>query len=481
MLLFLCLTASTFGYAQPSAFRAQHHSSATLPEGNVSLFFVDSNLYCNASGVILVAQCSGHQVTGFVPDTDFVKLDENIDYVVRHPVNGDLYFTVKDKKEFSTLYCQHAEPGKRAKIRRVDMDGVSVHHPTFSADGRFMVFSTTGRNHTGGDYDLWYAKSDKEGWSVPHNMGNRINTSSDETAPVICGQYLYFCSGGHNGADGTPSLFVTPLMARRMEGDTVGMLLIGRGRVSRMPSPINEMASASTAIAFDAGTQTTYWLLRDGIGDGSRPLYSLVGSLHARFLWGYVRNTEEIPLAGVKVTALHDGVSAAVAVTDTLGFYSLYLPANEDFLIQYCHAGYFIDTVEILATAIADEQPIEEMQRDVTLGGIPLHSLVYYYDLFEPNVSIAISRHGRSVLAPLVRFLNDNPTCHVRWMLTNDITADAEFNRLLTDQRLEALRAYLLPLLPEGVRCDFFNGCSGPQSCSSASGISRLTVVIELQ
>ena len=480
-LFLFVLAAPLFGFAQPSAFQARHHSLAVLPEGEATLFFLDSNLYCSVSGVILAAQHHGGQVTGFVPDTSLVKIDPNVDYVVRHPVSGDLYYTVKDKKEVSTLYCLHAEQGKRAKAKRVDMDGLSVCHPTFSADGRFIVFFSTGRHRTGKDYDLWYARAGKDGWSDPHNMGNRVNTSGDETNPVVCGQYLYFCSSGHSGADGIPSLFVTPLVARRIEGDTIGMLQIGRGRVNRMPAPVNKKGSVSNAIAFDQSTQTVYWLLRDARADVSRPLYSLDGSLQSRFLWGYVHNTADTPLADVTVKALRNGVVAAEAVTDSLGFYSLYLPAGEDWHLQYQLAGYFVDTLGLLSDVSLEGQPVEEIQRDVTLGGIPLHTLVYYYDLFEPNVSIALSSHGRIVLAPLARFLNDNPSCHLRLMLTNDITTDAQFNRMLTDQRIEALRTYLLPLLPSTVKCDFLNGCSGPQNCSSASGTSRLTVVIELQ
>lgn len=478
-LLPLLLLVSLASAAQTTAFKANHQPLALLPEGDASLFFLDGTLYSTSNGVILAAQRRGGDILRFVPDTLLVKMHDAVDYVVRHPVSGDLYFTVKDKKGFSVLYVSHTETGKRAKIKRVDMNDLSVIHPTFSSDGRFMVFSSTGRNRSFGDFDLWYSKLGKEGWSNPRNIGNRVNTRMDETNPVINGEYLYFCSRGHNADDLHPALYVTPLMARRIEGDTVGMLQIGRGRVLRMPSPVTLSGSSSLSIAFDTLGGHTYWLRRNGDASDVRPVYSLSCPLGARYLWGYVHRVSGEVLAGAKVSVLQSSEVITTAITDSMGFYGLYLPCGDDFTLRYHYDGCFADTLLMPALSATGEYPVVEEQRDITLDGIPLRSLVYYYDLFEPNVSLAISPHGRAVLAPLVRFLADNPNYHARLLLSNDITDNADFNGLLTEQRLKVLRDYLTPLLPPTVKLDFWNGCQGGQSCSSASGQSRLTVVVQ--
>ena len=464
---------------QATAFRDVHQVSAVVPEGESTLFMLDGTLYCYTNDVILAAQRRGDDILRFAPDTQLVKLNDALSHAVRHPVSGDLYFTAPDKKGFSELYCSHAEDGKNPKTKRVDMDGMSVLHPTFSADGRYMVFSSTGRSNSGRDYDLWYSRLGKEGWSAPRNMGNRVNTRLDETHPVVCGEYLYFSSNGHSSVDPQAALYVTPLVARRIEGDTVGMVQIGRGRVMRMPSPVNLAGSTTTAIAFDTARQCSYWLRRDGGVASLTPVHSLRGTMEARYLWGYVHRTSGEPMAGVGVTAYSGSDAVATTVSDSLGFYALYLPAAAGYTLRYHRTGFYADTVRMEAMATTGEYPIVEVQRDITLDGLPLRSLIYYHDLFEPNVSLALSGRGRAMLAPLVRFLRDNPDFHVRLLLTNDITGNAEFNGLLTEQRLQVLREYLTPLLPGTVKVDFWNGCQGGQSCASASGMSRLAVVLQ--
>jgi hypothetical protein len=49
---------------------------------------------------------------------------------------------------------------------------------------------------------------------------------------------------------------------------------------------------------------------------------------------------------------------------------------------------------------------------------------------------------------------------------------------LLTDERIQTLENYLYPLLPPTVKIDVENGCIGRDGCSNASGMSRLTVLI---
>jgi outer membrane protein OmpA-like peptidoglycan-associated protein len=83
-------------------------------------------------------------------------------------------------------------------------------HPSISADGR-RIFFTSARPGGQGKMDLWCAEKDTNSkWQVPYNLGPEINTPFDEETPFLHanGQTLYFASDGHPGF-GKIDLFYT--------------------------------------------------------------------------------------------------------------------------------------------------------------------------------------------------------------------------------------------------------------------------------
>jgi len=75
-------------------------------------------------------------------------------------------------------------------------------HPSLSADGSFMVFSSdlTG---TAGGLDLYVAKKEGDKWGEPENIGRHINTTGNELfACLDSHNNLYFSSDGLPGEGG---------------------------------------------------------------------------------------------------------------------------------------------------------------------------------------------------------------------------------------------------------------------------------------
>lgn len=75
-----------------------------------------------------------------------------------------------------------------------------------TADGKTIVFTACYRNDSRGGCDLYLSQLTPEGWSVPVNLGDQINTKHWETQPSLSydGQTLYFVSnrpGGFGGSD----------------------------------------------------------------------------------------------------------------------------------------------------------------------------------------------------------------------------------------------------------------------------------------
>lgn len=469
--------------AQESAFVVSQQKMAQLPGHVSNVSMVDGDLYCFASGVLLKAHRSGEQLIGFWADTAFVKFDEDVEYVVRHPQSGDLYFTKRDTKGRSYLF-RVVDDGKSSKTSMVRLGGgflnkgMTVEHPTFSVDGKIMIFSSLEKTRSNGGYDLWYSLFDGKRWGKPENMGRRINTPADERAPVIYRDCLLFATNGYKEDNGHMSLYSTRLLSDRVVGDTVGMLQIGRCRVQRLPSPFNEDNSDDHDLAIDTSQGFSYWVSTRPSGDTDSQLYSFSGALDGILLWGLVTDCYDHPLPGVQVTARQGNDVVCNTFTDHEGFYRIYLQCNQYYDLSYQLDQYFTSFESINTTKDSDEYLIAETRQNVRLDRLPIGERIVYEDLFGPNVDTELSERGMEMLSPMVRFLNDNPTSSLQLTLMNDLTTDRIFNRLLTEQRIQSLEAHLLPQLPPTVKISIANGCDGTENCSSASGKSRLTVLI---
>ncbi len=81
--------------------------------------------------------------------------------------------------------------------------------PSLSPDGNTLVFASNrpGKNENGGSYgglDLYRSTKTREGtWSEPMNLGRSINTSGNEMFPFLVSKDIfYFASDGHVGLGG---------------------------------------------------------------------------------------------------------------------------------------------------------------------------------------------------------------------------------------------------------------------------------------
>ena len=339
-----------------------------------------------------------------------------------------------------------------------------------------MVFSSADRSRNKKNYDLWYSLFDGEGWRKPVNLGKRINTTADEVDPAIYYDYLLFSSNGYKEDNGKMSIYATRLLSRRVEGDTVGMLQIGRGRVQRLPEPINSTEAYNHSMVSDTSIEYGYWLSSRSMD--APQFYSFCGSLDGVLLWGHVVDQYDQILSGVEISVKQGDETICTTVSDNDGFYRLYLRSNHRYDLVCRYENYFTGLESVSTDRNDAELLITETRKDIHLDRLPVGERIYYEDLFGPNADIELSARGIELLSPLVRFLNDNPAAILQMSMANDLTADRVFNSLLTDRRIESLKAYLAPLLPASTSFSVYNACSGKEGCANASGLSRLTVII---
>ncbi len=132
----------------------------------------------------------------------------NTMYFTRNNVKGKNNKGVIDLKIYSATYTD----GYWTNIKELpfNSDEWTSCHPSVTADGKFMIFSSNRPGGMGG-MDLWVAKNEGGTWTAPVNMGEEINTAGNELFPFY-GQdeLLYFSSNGHKGMGGLDIFYAMP-------------------------------------------------------------------------------------------------------------------------------------------------------------------------------------------------------------------------------------------------------------------------------
>jgi Tol biopolymer transport system component len=100
--------------------------------------------------------------------------------------NGNIYFLSR-KGSDADIYMSRFENGKYMIPESLSFNDKNFNDidPIVSKDERFLVFSSDNRKGYGNS-DIWISFRNKDNtWSDPMNLGNKVNTTSNESAPGI--------------------------------------------------------------------------------------------------------------------------------------------------------------------------------------------------------------------------------------------------------------------------------------------------------
>ncbi len=107
-----------------------------------------------------------------------------------------------DKIAHISLYRAKMVDGKWSNIEKLPFssDLYSVEHPSLSADGKTLYFSSD-MPGTNGSFDIYKVAVNEDGsFGSPQNLGTGVNTAHREQFPFISEEgVLYFSSDGHQG------------------------------------------------------------------------------------------------------------------------------------------------------------------------------------------------------------------------------------------------------------------------------------------
>lgn len=312
--------------------------------------------------------------------------------------------------------------------------------PSLSADGKTLYFSS---NRTGGfgGRDLWVSENVNGKWSPPKNLGESINTRSDETTPFIHpnGVSLYLSANGYPGMGGY-DLYVTT------KNDSAWSRPINLGY------PINTFKD-EVAIVIGADGRTAYFAKEEQknfeILDSrlvTLKLPSKASSKPASYIVGRVFDgASEKPLrAEIEVVSLTTNATLYSSQSDSIsGEYYMVLPVGLDLGAYVKKKGYLYTDFHFQTEL---NSPLKPDTIDIILKPISEGETIVLKNIYFETDSYVIDDKSVSEIANALQLLRENPEIVVEISGHTDNTGSNEYNQKLSELRAKEVYNRLLSM-----------------------------------
>lgn len=324
------------------------------------------------------------------------------------------------------------------------LDSFNFRHPTISADGQVMVFSSDMTGSRGSDLwmSLWNAKS--KSWSKPSRLGNGINTDGKEAFPNIHDDgMLYFASDGHPGMGGLDIFSAAKTNVAEWNWS----------KPENVKYPLNSSAD-DFGIIFSQDKRSGYLTSsREGTKGGDDIWSFIVDPLQCpmRIDGTVIDGKYNIPVENALVHITGSDGSRFDLLSDSVGYYGFKAKQNTSYSItvdgQEAHsvkAGSYFNLPEnekVTVMAPVSCPCIETVRCTI----IPVDSIEINFPavLYEYN-SALLTGGSKDSLNYLFQLLTDNPTMVIELGSHTDCRGSANYNRDLSQRRAQACVNYLV-------------------------------------
>ena len=338
----------------------------------------------------------------------------------------DLYYSVKTKQGWSL---------PRNMGRRINTEHWES-APSLSPDKRELYFASSAPGGQGG-IDIWVSRRLPNGqWGEPENLGPSINTPGNESCPFVHAdnETLYFTSDGHPGYGGD-DLYVS---RRRKDG--------GWGAPKNLGYPINTIENEGSLIVASDGRTAYYASDRDD-SKGGLDIYTFqirgdVAPLRTLWVEGRVhdgKTGQGLPSA-VELVDLADGRVSSRVQTDEEGRYLVTLPVGRDYGFHVDRKGYLFHSGNF---PFAQKTPDSTYRLDIPLRPIEKDANIVLKNIFFATNSFELKPESTSELDIIVRLMLENPTLGVRIDGHTDNVGRQADNMTLSNNRARSVVAYL--------------------------------------
>jgi outer membrane protein OmpA-like peptidoglycan-associated protein len=310
--------------------------------------------------------------------------------------------------------------------------------PSISPDGKTLFFISDRENGFGGK-DIWRSTLFPDGkWSIPQNLGEKINTSGDEQSPFIHfdNKTLYFSSNGHLGMGGS-DIFRSTLLP---DGTWSEPLNLG--------FPINTSADEIGFIVTANGEKAFF--SSDRFEDKGRDIFEFELYKEARpnpvsYIKGKVFDAENMRKlnAHFELIDLNSEELIMQAESDkSTGEFLLCIPADNDYVLNVSKDGYLFYSDNFSLKGI--HEITNPFLKDVALNPIKKGQKIILRNIFFFTDSYELEEKSVVELNKLVDFLIQNPTLKVEISGHTDNIGTLEYNLSLSENRAKSVVNFLI-------------------------------------
>ena len=306
----------------------------------------------------------------------------------------------------------------------------AVGHPSVSADGKWLYFTSDMPGGQGGR-DIWRINLlDKQG--SLENMGEFINTPGDEMFPYSrTDSILYFASDGHPGFGGL-DIFKATLTPS------------GGWKVENMGSPVNSAAD-DFGITFGQG-ESGFLTSNRGDGRGYDHIYSFVLPDLEIWISGWVLDRDEEPVPNAVIRIIGKDGSNQKAVANPDGSFRFPLQRGVDYVMLAGAKGY-LNAKQEFTIDIAEEDA--EYNVDFILASI--NKPVVIDNIFYDFDKAVLRDESKAALDEMAQIMRDNPNITIEMASHTDRVGSDEYNIGLSQRRAKSVIDYLISV---GIKAD---------------------------
>lgn len=321
---------------------------------------------------------------------------------------------------------------KRGKDFPFNSMDYSTSHPSFTKDGKTMIFVSDMPGGFGGA-DLYTSTLTNGEWSQPKNLGPNVNTAGNECFPSVAPNgKLYFASNGLKGIGGLD------VFAADFNGSEASNPM-------NLNYPLNSKAD-DFGILWNADMKSGYVSSNRVKAD---KIYTFVMNPYDVFAEGHITSKESgKPLNGATVIFRNTTSGTVDSVfTDNEGKYNFKMTADCDYIFEVRNTGYFTVTKDGIDTKNLTEN--KTMTNDFVLQQIivevpysldtDVNGKKIFFDLDKWN----IRKDMQPNLDALAKLLKDNPTIMIELAAHTDSRADSKYNQKLSERRAKSTLDYL--------------------------------------
>ncbi len=304
---------------------------------------------------------------------------------------------------------------------------------TMSVDGSFILFSMA-RHDSRGSKDLYVSiRGEGNNWGPPISLGQGVNTTYNETAPHLSAdsKTVYF-SSDRPGSFGGKDLYMIKRLDETWRRWT---------QPFHLRAPINSEFD-DTHPCFNAATGMLYYSSdREGSSDIYRVQVSPPNPITVP-VKGYVINrvTNELMSAKIVSGPEDDPIVRNVFISED-GTFNMEVPKGSRIKIFPERTGYMSEG-QILNFANSFV-PLEDFETILYLTPLEEGMKVSLPPIYFEKSKPVILTNSFEVLDELALFLEENPSVNIRIEGHTDNIGDEQSLQFLSEQRAEAIKAYL--------------------------------------